>query len=98
MPDEQAQNISAAPAVPAAPARPKCGLVMPISAIGECSASHWSDVKAILTEAITPPDFEANLVSFAKRVPHHPEHDRRKPLPERDGRRRRQLEEPQRDV
>ena len=59
---EQAQDKPAAPAVPA---RPKCGLVMPISAIGECSASHWSDVKAILTEAITAAGFEANLVSFA---------------------------------
>jgi hypothetical protein len=68
MPDEQAQNNPAAPAIPAAPevpARPKCGLVMPISAIGDCTASHWADVKAILTEAIVAAGFDANLVSFA---------------------------------
>ena len=68
MPDEQAQNNPAAPALPAAPAvpaRPKCGLVMPISTIGGCDERHWLDVKAILTEAIEAAGFQANLVSFA---------------------------------
>ena len=62
MADDKAQDK---PAVPAASPHPKCGLVMPISAIGDCTASHWADVKAILTEAIAAAGFEANLVSFA---------------------------------
>lgn len=30
--------------------RPVCGLVMPISAINGCDASHWEDVKEILEQ------------------------------------------------
>jgi hypothetical protein len=68
MPDDQDQDnppVAVPSAVPSPTARPKCGLVMPISAIGNCTASHWADVKAILTEAVEAAGFEANLVSFA---------------------------------
>ncbi len=42
-----------------------CGLVMPISTLGECSEQHWQDVKAIHTEAIESAGFKSNLVSDA---------------------------------
>jgi len=45
-----------------------CGIVMPISAIDGCSADHWSDVKAIIQEAvesIASPKFSSRLVSDA---------------------------------
>ena len=29
-----------------------CGIVKPISAIDGCTAEHWSDVKAIIQEAV----------------------------------------------
>ncbi len=41
----------------------KCGLVMPISSIDDCTEQHWLDVKLILTEAIGDSEFKANLVS-----------------------------------
>lgn len=47
----------------AAAGKPICGLVMPISAMGDYSASHWGDVKAIITETL--PDWEVRLVSDA---------------------------------
>ena len=46
-------------------ASPKCGIVMPISAIDDCPESHWSDVRAILDDAIEAAGFEPNLVSDA---------------------------------
>ncbi len=48
--------------------KPTCGVVMPISAIDDCSEAHWSDVLEILTEAIDDAGFEANLVSNADDV------------------------------
>ena len=41
---------------------------MPISAIGECSADHWAEVKAVITESvesILDPQFAVRLVSDA---------------------------------
>jgi hypothetical protein len=43
--------------------RPKCGIIMPISAIDGLLPSHWEDVKGILREAIESAGFEAELVS-----------------------------------
>lgn len=43
--------------------KPVCGLVMPISAIDDCSESHWKDVKKILLDAISAEGFECKLVS-----------------------------------
>lgn len=48
-----------------------CGLVMPISAIDNCSAEHWAEVKTIITESvegITEPKFQVKLVSEADDV------------------------------
>src|SRR5690606_22053125 len=44
----------------------RCGVVMPISAIGDCSAEHWAEVKEIFREAvesISDYDFDFLLVS-----------------------------------
>ncbi len=43
--------------------RPKCGLVMPISACDGCTAEHWLDVHTILSDAIAEAGFDARLVS-----------------------------------
>ena len=48
------------------PERPKCGIIMPLSAIGPYPASHWEDVKGILKEAIESAGFDADLVSEAE--------------------------------
>ncbi|WP_371322868.1 hypothetical protein VX159_10655 [Dechloromonas sp. ZY10] len=51
--------------------RMQCGIVMPISAIDGCTADHWSEVKAIITDAverIEAPKFTARLVSDADDV------------------------------
>ncbi len=45
--------------------KPKCGIVMPISAIDGCSAEHWTEVLSILRDAINVAEFEPNLVSDA---------------------------------
>lgn len=45
-----------------------CGIVMPISSLGECSENHWSDVLHIITEAVDSVGFEAKLVSNADEV------------------------------
>lgn len=42
-----------------------CGIVMPISAIDDCSTNHWEDVKGILCEAINAAGYTPNLVSDA---------------------------------
>jgi hypothetical protein len=42
---------------------PKCGIIMPISAIGTYTAVHWKDVKGIFQEAIGAAGFESDLVS-----------------------------------
>lgn len=45
-----------------------CGVVMPISAMGDCSESHWSEILTIISEAVTPAGFDATLVSGADEV------------------------------
>lgn len=43
-----------------------CGIVMPISPLDGCSAEHWSDVKALIQEAVASIDgyqFKTDLVS-----------------------------------
>ncbi len=45
--------------------KPKCGIIMPISAIDNCSAEHWAEVLLILRDIITSADFDSNLVSDA---------------------------------
>jgi hypothetical protein len=48
-----------------------CGLVMPISPIDGCTSEHWSDVKAIIVEAvenISPEKFSTKMVSDADDV------------------------------
>lgn len=42
-----------------------CGIVMPISAIDNCSAKHWQDVKSILSKAIIDAGYVAHIVSDA---------------------------------
>lgn len=41
----------------------KCGIIMPISAIGECSVKHWEDVKRILCESVSKAGYTADIVS-----------------------------------
>lgn len=48
--------------------KPTCGVVMPISAIDECTEEHWADVWKILSDSIEYAGFEANLVSNADEV------------------------------
>ena len=45
-----------------------CGVVMPISAIGDCNESHWAEVFQIISEAIEPAGFKANMVSGTDEV------------------------------
>jgi hypothetical protein len=45
-----------------------CGIVMPISAIDNCSESHWADVLDILSESVTAAGFSPNVVSHADDV------------------------------
>lgn len=40
-----------------------CGIVMPIAAMGDYSANHWSDVYAIIKEAVGNTGYSARLVS-----------------------------------
>ena len=42
---------------------PICGILMPISDIGDCSATHWKDVRTIIEEAASDAGYKANLVS-----------------------------------
>lgn len=44
---------------------PKCGIVMPISAIDGCSTEHWAEVLNIIKESVGLGGFEPNLVSDA---------------------------------
>lgn len=47
---------------------PFCGIVMPISPMGDCSAQHWSDVRTILEEAIVDAAYTPRLVSLGDEV------------------------------
>ncbi|GGH64277.1 RNA helicase [Phaeocystidibacter marisrubri] len=42
---------------------PTCGIIMPISEIDGCPASHWSDVLSIIKDVCSTSEFNANLVS-----------------------------------
>jgi len=43
----------AEPAPAESPAQPlPCGLIMPISALDGCSAEHWTEVQAIVIQAV----------------------------------------------
>jgi hypothetical protein len=48
--------------------QPKCGIVMPISAIDGVPKEHWVDVLQILKDSIYSAGFEVNLVSDADEV------------------------------
>lgn len=48
--------------------RPLCGIVMPISAIDNCPASHWVEVRSIIEAAAEAAGFRARLVSKAEYV------------------------------
>lgn len=43
-----------------------CGIVMPIAAMGDYSASHWVDVQNIIKEAVALAGYDARLVSESK--------------------------------
>ena len=44
---------------------PTCGIVIPISAIDDCSEAHWGDVLTIVSDAISDAGFYPNIVSNA---------------------------------
>lgn len=44
---------------------PHCGIIMPISAIEDCSSAHWNEVKKIIETAITKAGYVPLLVSDA---------------------------------
>jgi hypothetical protein len=67
MADEAAPSKPQAPAKAEAP-KPRCGLVMPISAIDNYTAAHWEHVRNIISEAVADAGFEAELVSAANEV------------------------------
>lgn len=46
----------------------KCGLVMPISAIDDCSEGHWEEVRQILKEALSETPFTVELVSDSNEI------------------------------
>jgi hypothetical protein len=48
---------------PEAEKKPTCGIVMPISAIEDCNAAHWQEVKGIIEEAADKAGFTAKIVS-----------------------------------
>jgi len=43
----------------------KCGIIMPISSIEDCSSEHWAEVLEIIKEALKDSEFDVNLVSDA---------------------------------
>ncbi|MGR3623467.1 hypothetical protein [Pseudophaeobacter sp.] len=45
------------------PDKPTCGIVMPISEIDGCGATHWKDVRNIIEEAAEKAGYEAKIVS-----------------------------------
>jgi hypothetical protein len=62
------QPKESAPPAPSIEGRPKCGIVMPISACDACTEQHWSEVKAIINDAVETVGFSASLVSDADDV------------------------------
>jgi hypothetical protein len=74
---EETQAAEAAQAEPAPPdtkapdehvQKPRCGIVMPISAIDGCPASHWEDVFEIIAAAAQEAGFNPRLVSTSEEV------------------------------
>jgi hypothetical protein len=55
-------------AVSQSTAKPKCGIIMPISEIDGLSEKHWGEVFSILSAAIEDAGFEARLVSTTDEV------------------------------
>lgn len=45
-----------------------CGIIMPLSSIAECTASHWQDVRLILEDSIASAGYVPRVVSFGKEV------------------------------
>lgn len=43
----------------------KCGIIMPISQIGDCNQQHWKEIKGIIEESIVEAGFTPLLVSDA---------------------------------
>jgi hypothetical protein len=43
----------------------RCGIIMPISKIGDCTQQHWKEVKGIIEDAIKAAEFTPLLVSDA---------------------------------
>lgn len=46
----------------------KCGLIMPISPIEDCSAAHWEEVAKIIREALSDTEFSVDIVSDSNEV------------------------------
>lgn len=46
----------------------KCGLIMPIAAIDNCSAAHWDAVRLIIKEALDDSEYEVALVSDSNEI------------------------------
>jgi hypothetical protein len=53
---------------PTSGSTPKCGIIMPISAIDGCGDSHWAEVLQILDDTILESGFDPSLVSNADDV------------------------------
>lgn len=45
-----------------------CGIVMPISALEDCTEAHWADVLNIISDAIKNAGYKPNIVSNANEV------------------------------
>jgi regulator of RNase E activity RraA len=70
-PKEKGNGAVAPEAAPPADAqieRPTCGIVMPISELDGLGPAHWTEVKAILSEAIEKAGFRPRLVSDAEEI------------------------------
>ena len=50
------------------PKRYKCGLIMPIALIDNCSPQHWEAIRMIIKEALEDTDYEVNLVSDSNEI------------------------------
>lgn len=46
----------------------KCGLIMPIAAIDNCSATHWDAVRLIIKEALEDSEYDVALVSDSNEI------------------------------
>ena len=48
--------------------KPRCGIIMPISAMESCGTEHWLEILSILKEVANDAGFEPNLVSDADEI------------------------------